>query len=66
MTAQELADLLSRSEKGITADRIERLKGAVLRENRMGNPVTFEQVIACLSTVDQQAVALALAKKGMQ
>lgn len=63
MTAEQLAWLLSKSAKGITADRLQKLKGAVLRENRLGNPITFEQVVAYLSPPDQQAVAKALVGK---
>lgn len=65
MTAQQLAQLLSQSAKGITYDRLQKLKGAVLRENRLGNPITFEQVVEHLSPADQQVVAKVLVgKKG--
>lgn len=63
MTAQELARLLAMSTKGITAERLEKLRGAIARENRSNNPVTYEDVIACLSAADQQAVAKASVQK---
>lgn len=63
MTAEQLAWLLTKSAKGITYDRLQKLKGAVLRENRLGNPITFEQVIAYLAPADQQVVAKALLGK---
>lgn len=64
MTAAELAQLLTKSRKGITYERLEKLKGAVARENNHGNMITFEQVIAHLSPEDQAMVAKVLLGKG--
>lgn len=63
MTAQQLADLLSKSSKPITPDVLYKLRGAISRENRLSNPVTFEDVVACLSPELQQAVAKASVQK---
>jgi len=66
MTAQELADLLTKSTKGITYDRLQKLKGAVARENNHGNMISFEQVVAHLSPEQQQEVKDALAGKAVE
>jgi hypothetical protein len=64
MTAAELAQLLTQSAKGITYERLEKLKGAVARENNHGNMITFEQVIAHLTPDQQAEAAKALLGKG--
>jgi hypothetical protein len=63
MTGKELAELFMQSDKPITYERLQSLKGAVLRENQKGNMITFEQVVAHLTPEQQQAVTTALQGK---